>query len=233
MQRDHYGEHHRNISEGWIRASIFGMSDGLVTNVSFILGFAGANPNHNVVRLAGLAALVAGSFSMGSGEYLSMRAQKELFEYEIDLERRALAEYPDAERQELRELFESRGSDHDLAERLSADLMKDPDLALRTHAREELGVDPSATGSPWAAAWSSSASFAVGAFVPLLPWLLSSHGNEILWSIILAAVGSASVGGAIGWFTKRGIVRWAMRQIVVTTLAAAVTFGIGRLVGVH
>lgn len=209
------------------------MSDGLVTNVSFILGFAGANPTHNVVRLAGLAALVAGSFSMGSGEYLSMRAQKELFEYEIDVERRALIEYPAAEQQELRELFESRGIHHDLADRLSTDLMKDPDLALRTHAREELGVDPSATGSPWLAALGSSASFAVGAFVPLLPWLWSPRGNEILWSIGFAAIGSASVGGAIGWFTKRGTMRWSLRQILITSLAATVTFGVGRLVGVH
>jgi vacuolar iron transporter family protein len=233
VQRDHYGEHHRQISDGWIRASIFGMSDGLVTNVSFILGFAGASPAHSVVRLAGLASLVAGSFSMGSGEYLSMRAQKELFEYEIGVERKALLEFPDAEQQELRELFESRGIHGDLAERLSADLMRDPDLALRTHTREELGIDPSATGSPLGAALGSSASFAVGALVPLLPWLVSARGNDILGSIILAGVGSASLGGAIGWFTKRGTIRWALRQIVITAVAASVTFGVGRLVGVR
>ena len=209
------------------------MSDGLVTNVSFILGFVGAHPSHNIVRLAGIAALVAGSFSMGSGEYLSMRAQKELFEYEIDVERRALIEHPAAEQQELRELFESRGIDRELADRLSADLMRDPDLALRTHAREELGIDPSATGSPWSAAIGSSASFAVGAFVPLLPWLWGSRGNDVLWSIAFAAIGAAWVGGAIGWFTKRGTVRWSLRQILITSVAAAVTFAVGRLVGVH
>ena len=233
MLRTHDGEHHRQISDGWIRASIFGISDGLVTNISFILGFAGANPGHNVIRLAGLAALVAGGFSMGSGEYLSMRAQKELFEYEIDVERRAIAEFPAAEQEELRSLFVTRGIDPALAERLSTDLMRDPDLALRTHAREELGVDPSATGNPWAAATSSLASFAVGAFVPLVPYLWSSTGNPILWSIGLAAVGSAAVGGAIGWFTKRGITRWALRQLIITALASAVTFGVGHAVGVH
>ncbi len=233
MQRTHDGEHHRQISEGWIRASIFGISDGLVTNISFILGFAGANPGHNVIRLAGLAALVAGGFSMGSGEYLSMRAQKELFEYEIDVERRAIEEFPAAEQEELRQLFISRGIDAGLAARLSTDLMRDPDLALRTHAREELGVDPSATGNPWAAAVSSMGSFAVGAFVPLLPYLWSSSGNPILWSIGFAAVGSAGIGAAIGWFTKRGTVRWALRQLVITTFASAVTFGVGHAVGVH
>jgi VIT1/CCC1 family predicted Fe2+/Mn2+ transporter len=233
VQRDHYGEHHRKISEGWIRASIFGISDGLVTNISFILGFAGANPGHNVVRLAGLSALVAGGFSMGIGEYLSMRAQKELFEYEIAVERQALAEFPAAEQKELRDLFVSRGIDKELAERLSTDLMRDPDLALRTHTREELGIDPSATGSPWSAAYSSLASFSIGALIPLLPWLLTSSGDPILWSLILGAVGSAAVGAAIGWFTKRGIVRWAFRQMVMTALAAGVTFAVGRLVGVH
>ena len=108
MSAGHPEEHHRQISGGWIRAAIFGVSDGLVTNISFLLGFAGADPGHNVVRLAGLATLVAGGFSMGTGEYLSMRAQKELFEYEIGVERRALAESPEAERLELRDLFVSR-----------------------------------------------------------------------------------------------------------------------------
>lgn len=231
MQRTHAGENHRNISEGWIRASIFGISDGLVTNISFILGFAGANPGHHAVRLAGIAALIAGGFSMGSGEYLSMRAQKELFEYEIDVERRALQEFPEAEQEELRSLFVSRGIDPDLAHRLSTDLMRDPDLALRTHAREELGVDPSATGSPWSAAIGSLWSFAFGALIPLLPWLFTSSGNPIAWSLGLGAVGSAAVGGSIGWFTKRGTVRWAFRQLLVTVLAAGVTFGVGHLVG--
>jgi VIT1/CCC1 family predicted Fe2+/Mn2+ transporter len=186
-----------------------------------------------VVRLAGLATLVAGGFSMGTGEYLSMRAQKELFEYEIDVERRALAESPEAERLELRDLFVSRGIDATLAERLSVDLMRDPDMALSTHAREELGVDPTATGKPLAAAFSSLGSFAVGAFIPLIPWLWGSTGNPILWSVVFAAVGSVVVGGAIGNMTRRGIWRWAARQLVITAIAAGVTYGVGRGVGTH
>jgi VIT1/CCC1 family predicted Fe2+/Mn2+ transporter len=229
----HYEVHHRQISGGWFRAAIFGISDGLVTNVSLILGFAGANPGHSVIRLAGLAGLVAGGFSMGSGEYLSMKAQKELLESEIEKERQALVDFPVEEQQELRQLFIDRGIDEELAERLSIDLMRDPDLALRTHAREELGIDPSATGSPWMAAISSFWAFVVGAFIPLLPWLWSTTGNQIYWSIALAGVGAAGVGGAIGWFTRRGIWRCAIRQLVIAALASAVTFLVGRLVGAN
>jgi VIT1/CCC1 family predicted Fe2+/Mn2+ transporter len=109
--------------------------------------------------------------------------------------------------------------------------MRDPELALQTHVREELGVDPSATGSPWAASTSSLVTFSLGAFIPLLPWLWSSTGNQIWWSVGFAAVGSAGVGGAIGIFTRRGTFRWALRQVVVTGLAAGVTFGVGRLIG--
>lgn len=226
-------EHHRQISDGGFRAALFGLSDGLVTNVSLILGFAGANPGHGIVRLAGLAGLVSGAFSMGAGEYLSMRAQKELYEYEIDVERQAIADSPAAEQRELREIFESRGIEAELAERLSIDLMRDPDMALRTHAREELGVDPSAVGSPLTASSSSFLFFSIGALVPLLPWLLTSAGNQIYWSIGLGAVATASVGGAVGWYTRRGIARWALRQFVITAVSAGVTYGVGHLVGTH
>jgi VIT1/CCC1 family predicted Fe2+/Mn2+ transporter len=233
MSESFHPQKHRNVAGSWYRASVFGMSDGLVTNASLILGFAGANPGHNIVRLAGLAGLVAGGFSMASGEYISVRAQKELLEYEIDVERKSIEESPVQEQEELRQLFVSRGIDADLSERLSVDLMRDPDLALRTHAREELGVDPSTTGSPWGAAISSLLSFVIGAFIPLLPWVVTSTGNPIVWSIVLAVIAAAVVGGAIGWFTRNGILKWALRQVFVGALAAAVTFGIGRIVGVH
>lgn len=226
-----HGEEHRQVADGWIRAGIFGISDGLVTNVSLILGFAGANPGHNVVRLAGLTGLVAGGFSMATGEYLSMRAQKELLEFEIEVERRSIAASPAAERAELQAMFEARGIERDLAERLSEDLMRDPDLALATHAREELGIDPSATGSPWRASSASLISFWVGAVIPLLPWLWTSSGNETVLSIVFGGVGAAGVGASIGWFAKRGVVRWAARQLAVAALASLVTFGLGHLVG--
>jgi VIT1/CCC1 family predicted Fe2+/Mn2+ transporter len=224
-------EHHRQVADGWFRASIFGVSDGLVTNTSFILGFAGASPGHNVVRIAGLAALIAGSFSMACGELLSMRAQKELLDYEIEVERRAIEADPEGERAELSAVFQSRGIAEELAERLATDLMANPELALRTHAREELGVDPSATGSPWMAALSSLLMFALGALLPLLPWYFDASVNPVWVSVALAAAGSAAVGGVIGWFTRRGIVRWALTQLLITGVAAAVTFGVGHYFG--
>lgn len=223
--------HHRQISDGGFRAALFGLLDGLVTNVSLILGFAGANPGHDIVRLAGLAGLVAGAFSMGSGEYLSMRSQKELYEYEIDVERKALASAPEEERLELRDLFISRGVEEELAERLSTDLMRNPDLALRTHAREELGIDPSATGSPWIAASSSFLFFSVGAIIPLLPWIIAATGNVMWWSIGLAGAATLFVGGAVGHFTRRGVAYSALRALVIMAVASAVTFGVGALVG--
>jgi VIT1/CCC1 family predicted Fe2+/Mn2+ transporter len=228
-----HDEHHRDVTGGWFRAASFGISDGLVTNVSLILGFAGANPSHNVVRLAGLAGLIAGAFSMASGELLSMQAQKELLDYEIEVERRALEDDPETEREELKQIFVSRGIDLDLATRLSVDLMRDPDLALRTHAREELGVDPSATGSPIGAALSSFASFSIGAAIPLLPWLLTSGGNDVVPSIIASAVAAIGVGAAIGWFTRTGLVKWAFRQTAIAGVAASVTYFVGHLVGTH
>jgi vacuolar iron transporter family protein len=223
--------HHRQISDGGFRAALFGLLDGLVTNVSLILGFAGANPGHDIVRLAGLAGLVAGAFSMGSGEYLSMRSQKELYEYEIDVERKALASAPEEERLELRDLFISRGVEEELAERLSTDLMRNPDLALRTHAREELGIDPSATGSPWIAASSSFLFFSIGAIIPLLPWIIVATGNVMWWSIGLAGAATLFVGGAVGHFTRRGVAYSALRALVIMAVASAVTFGVGALVG--
>jgi VIT1/CCC1 family predicted Fe2+/Mn2+ transporter len=233
MPQNFHPQKHRQVGSSWYRAAVFGASDGLVTNASLILGFAGANPGHSIVRLAGLAGLVAGAFSMASGEYVSVRAQKELLEYEIEVERKSLLESPVEEQEELRELFVERGIDPELAARLSTDLMRDPEMALRTHAREELGVDPSATGSPWGAAISSLAFFSVGAFIPLLPWVVTSKGDPILWSILLAVLAAGFIGGMIGWFTRNGIVKWAIRQILVAAFAAAVTFGIGRLIGVH
>jgi VIT1/CCC1 family predicted Fe2+/Mn2+ transporter len=168
---------------------------------------------------------------MGTGEYLSMRSQKELYEYEIGVERRALAENPEDERQELKALFLGRGIDEELAERLSVDLMKNPDLALRTHAREELGIDPSATGSPWTAAISSFLFFSVGAFLPLVPWIITSSGNVMWWSIGVAGVATLVVGASVGHFTRRGVLYSALRALAIMALASAVTFGVGHAVG--
>lgn len=231
MEAEHHEEHHRNLSDGWTRASIFGMADGLVTNVALMLGFAGAAAEPSSVRLAGLAGLVAGGFSMASGEYLSMQAQKELFEREIEVERKSLLDHPLEERAELVALFEERGIDPNLSGLLADELMRDPDLALRTHAREELGVDPSAIGSPWRAALGSLISFALGAFIPLLPWLIDQNSKPVAASIALGVVAATTLGGAIGRMTGRGVVRSALRFLLISASSAAVTYGVGVLIG--
>jgi vacuolar iron transporter family protein len=223
--------HHRSVTSSWIRAGIFGASDGLVTNLSLILGFAGASPGHTVVRLAGLAGLVAGACSMAAGEYLSMQSQRELIEGEINAERISLATYPAAERAELLEIFLNRGIDSTLANDMTDELMKDPEIALRSHIREEMGIDPSMIGAPVSAAVSSFFSFALGAFIPLLPWLVTSGGNPIGWSIGLGAIGACAIGGGVGWFAKRNVVRSALRQLAITAGASAVTWAVGMGIG--
>jgi VIT1/CCC1 family predicted Fe2+/Mn2+ transporter len=223
--------HHRNISGGGARAAVFGISDGLVSNVSLILGVAGAHSSAGAVRLAGLAGLVGGAFSMAAGEYVSMRAQSELMERELDVERRAIQADPEDERRELAALYRSRGIEEDLAEELSGKMMRSPELALETHAREELGFTPGHTGKPLQAAASSFVMFAFGALIPLLPWFFAGGTTAILWSVALGAVASLSVGAALSFFTGRSWLWSATRQLLISGLAATVTFSIGHLIG--
>jgi vacuolar iron transporter family protein len=223
---------HRNVQGGVARASVFGASDGLVSNVSLILGVAGANPTSSVVRLAGIAGLVAGAVSMAAGEYVSMRAQAELFERELELERIELERNPHVETVELAQLYQARGVDPDTARQMAAEMMADPDRALEAHAREELGIDPGSLGSPVGAAVGSFGAFAAGALVPLLPWFVADGTVAVIASIVLAALGAISLGLALARFTGRS--RWfsAGRQLLIASIAAAVTFVVGNLVGV-
>lgn len=224
-------EHHRSLQGGGARAAVFGMSDGLVTNVAIILGVAGAHPGGGVVRLAGLAALVAGAFSMASGEYVSMRAQTELLQRELAMERHELAQRPDRERRELVRIYEERGIASELARQLADEMMRTPELALETHAREELGINPSSLGSPVEAAASSFTTFALGALLPLLPWLVSSGTGAIVASIVIGAVAALAVGSALAHFTERQWWRSALRQLLFTAVPAAITYGIGQGIG--
>jgi len=226
-------EHHRNVKGGAARAAVFGVSDGLITNVSLIVGVAGANPAAGVVRLAGLAGLVAGAFSMAAGEYVSMRAQSELIERELSIEREELRRHPESERRELVALYVSRGVPEAAAEAVATALSRDPELALEVHSREELGVDPEDIGSPGAAAGSSFVSFALGALVPLLPWFFTGGGTAVVISIAVAAVMALGIGVALARFTGRSVLRTALRQLAIAMLAAAVTYGVGTLVGIH
>ncbi len=225
-------EHHRNIQGGTARAAVFGVSDGLLTNVSLILGVAGASPTSGLVRLAGVAGLVAGAITMAAGEYISMTAQAELFHRELAVEREELRRNPDFERRELVAVYVRRGVPQATAEQVVDALMQDPEVALEVHSREELGIDPTRTGSPLGAALSSFVSFAIGAVIPLVPWFFATGWGAVLVSIVLGAVGALAIGAAIGYFSERSIPRAAARQLLITVVAAAVTFGIGRLVGV-
>jgi len=211
---------------------VFGVSDGLVTNVSLILGIAGAHPAGGVVRLAGVAGLVAGAFSMSAGEYISMRAQTELLERELALETHELRVRPEGERRELVRIYESRGVEPDLAGHLASEMMRTPELALETHAREELGINPNALGSPVKAAASSFASFALGAVIPLIPWLVTRGTVAVVASVAAAGLAALAVGIALAAFTRRPWWWSALRQIGISAVAAAVTFGIGTAVGV-
>ena len=228
----YHEHHHRDLRGGGLRAGVFGCSDGLVTNVSLILGIAGAHPAGAVVRLAGIAGLVAGAFSMAAGEYVSMQAQRELFQRELDVERHALRRSPVEESAELVKIYEQRGIDPGVARDLVSEVMADPELALETHAREELGIDPAALGAPFQAAGSSFGAFAAGAFVPLLPWLIGSGTAALVASVAAAAAAALAIGAVLGRLSGRSKWRSALRQLVIGAVAAGVTFGIGRLVGV-
>jgi VIT1/CCC1 family predicted Fe2+/Mn2+ transporter len=207
------------------------VSDGLVTNISLVLGIAGANPGGGIVRLAGVAGLVAGSFSMAAGEYLSMTAQRELLERELEVERRALKRSPEGETNELRGMYVQRGIDPTVARDMADQVMQDPELALETHAREELGINPQQLGSPLQAAAASFFTFAMGAFVPLLPWLYTKGTAAVVTSMVLGTVAAVMVGIVLAAFTERPMLRSALRQLGVTAVAAGVTYGVGRAIG--
>jgi vacuolar iron transporter family protein len=228
---DAHPHHHRDVRGGGARAAVFGVSDGLVTNVSLVLGMAGASPGGGIVRLAGVAGLVAGSFSMAAGEFLSMSAQRELMERELDIERRALSGSPRAEANELRVMYEQRGIDPGVAREMVDQVMRNPDLALETHAREELGISIKHLGSPVQASLASFFTFALGAFVPLLPWLYTKGNPAIVSSVVLGVVASVMVGVVLAAFTERPMLRSALRQLLITAVAAGVTYGVGRAIG--
>lgn len=210
---------------------MFGVSDGLVSNIALVLGVAGASPAPGVVRLAGMVGLLGGAFSMAAGEYVSMKAQSELLAAELEMERIEIARRPDVEQRELAQIYKGRGVDPELADRLASEMMSDPELALQTHAREELGIDPSELGQPGPAAITSFATFAGGAFVPLLPWLFTSGAVAIVASLVLGLLAAAGVGIALARFTGRSPVLAALRQLGIGAAAAGVPYVLGMVVG--
>ena len=214
---------------GTIRAAIFGINDGLVSNLSLIMGFTGASVSNKGIVLAGVAGLMAGAFSMGAGEYVSMRVQRELFERLIHLEAHELATEPEEERTELVNIYQRKGVPKDVAESLVQVIHEDPKLALETHAREELGLDPKeGLGSPWGAAISSFVTFSIGAFVPLLPFLVGS-GNAATYAAIAAGIVTLFlVGSLMSILTGKSPFRSGLRMLLIGAAAAAITYGVGR-----
>ncbi len=210
------------------------MSDGLVSNTSLVMGFAGAQTEGKFVLLAGVAGLLAGAFSMAAGEYVSMRAQRELFERQIELERGELEASPEEEERELALIYQAKGLPKEQAEAMAARLMENPQVALDTLVREELGLDPSQLGSPWGAAIGSFLAFAVGAVVPVIPFFIGASAGTpfVVASGALSALALFAVGASLSLFTGRSALLSGGRQLALGAVAAALTFGIGRLVGV-
>ena len=228
---DMASRHHSVSSGGNLRAAVFGINDGLISNLSLILGVAGASSSSNFILLSGVAGLLAGAFSMAAGEYVSVRSQREMFEHQIGLERDELREYPQEEAEELALVYAARGMDKEAARELARRTIADPEKALDTLAREELGLNPEELGSPWGAALSSFLSFAIGALVPLLPFLLLYGDGALSVSIALTAIALFGVGSLISLFTGRNAFRDGLRMLGIGAAAGAVTFLIGKLIG--
>lgn len=221
---------HRDVSGGWLRPAVFGAMDGLVTNISLIAGVGGGGGARSTLILTGLAGLFAGAFSMAAGEYVSVSSQNELVGAEVNKERFELEHHPEAERRELAAAFREQGVDADLADRVARQVSAHPEEALRVHVRAELGVDHLELPSPVTAAAASLLTFAAGALIPLLPYLLGF--SSLVGALILTAVAAFIGGGVVSRITARPFLRGALRQLILAGVAAGLTFGIGHLVGV-
>jgi len=228
------GEHrHRGVESGGnLRAAVFGINDGLISNASLIMGVAGASADNAIVLLTGAAGLVAGAFSMAAGEYVSVRSQREMYEYQIGLEREELDHYPEAEAEELALIYQARGLPKEEAERMAHGIIANPEKALESLAREELGLNPEDLGSPWGAAASSFASFALGASIPLLPFVLTAGSTALGSSIAATCVALFGVGASLSLFTGRSALAGGLRMLAIGACAGALTYAIGRVLGV-
>jgi VIT1/CCC1 family predicted Fe2+/Mn2+ transporter len=227
------GRRHRGAGQsGTLRAAVFGVNDGLVSNASLIMGVAGATLDAGVIVLSGAAGLLAGAFSMAAGEYVSMRSQREMFEYQIGLERAELDQYPEEEAAELALIFEHKGMSQAEAKEVADKLIADPDRALETLAREELGLNPDELGSPWGAAGFSFLSFATGAVLPLLPFLFLGPARALPVAIGLTATALFGVGATLSLFTGRNAWLGGLRMLGIGAAAGAGTYIIGKALGV-
>ena len=222
------GQRHKSFGGGTLRAGVFGVNDGLVSNTCLIMGVAGASVEPSVLILTGIAGLLAGAFSMAAGEFVSMLSQKELFQYQIAQEKDELERYPKEEAEELALIYAARGIPMNEARHITKKMIANPQQALDTLAREELGLNPDDLGSPIGAAASSFIMFSIGASVPIIPFLLGlSHGVEIAAAVSGAAL--FAVGATLSLFTGRSAFLGGLRMFLIGSAAAAATYFIGSL----
>ncbi len=223
---------HRSARSGTIRAVIFGVSDGLVSNLALVMGVAGASDQGSIILLAGAAGLVAGAFSMAAGEYISMQSQRELFERQIELERAELEAMPEEEERELAALYVAKGFTPDEANRIAHRLFQNPQTALDALVREELGLDPDELGSAWGAAGGSFLAFAIGAVLPVIPYVIGSGMPAFAASLAVSLVALFLVGAGVSLLTGRSALYSGFRQLGIGAAAAAVTYAVGAVIGV-
>jgi VIT1/CCC1 family predicted Fe2+/Mn2+ transporter len=225
---------HRAGRSGTLRAVIFGVSDGLVSNLALVMGVAGASEGqgNNFVLLAGIAGLLAGAFSMAAGEYISMQSQRELFERQIALERSELEAMPEEEKAELAAVYRSKGFTPSEADTIADRMLNDPEHALDTLVREELGLDPDELGSPWGAAFGSFVAFGLGAAVPVIPYVVAAGDGRFVWAVVLSLVSLFAVGAGVSLLTGRSLLFSGGRQVGIGMAAAIVTYLVGRAIGV-
>ncbi|MFW6009797.1 MAG: VIT1/CCC1 transporter family protein, partial [Actinomycetota bacterium] len=223
---------HRTTAGGSLRAAVFGVNDGLVSNLALIMGIAGGSGQAEVVLLAGVSGLIAGAGSMAAGEWISVRSQRELYEHEISVERWELQQFPEDERYELELIYRAKGLGDEQAQEVAESIMSDPEVALDTLAREELGLNPEDLGSPWLAAVSSFLAFAFGALVPLAPFVFAAGSGAVVTSAVLSGFALAGVGALLSVFTGRSAVRSGLRMVLIGGGTALLTYLIGTLVGV-
>ena len=227
------GARHRSSLGGSLRAAVFGVNDGLISNMSLVLGVAGAGASGGYVLTAGAAGLLAGALSMAAGEYVSVRSQREMFEYQMALEREELKEYPEEEAEELALIYQARGMELEQARSVSRALLSHPEQALDMLAREELGLNPDDLGSPWRAATASFVTFAVGAALPLAPFLMRLAGTQaIVAAAVITGAALFAVGLGLSLFTGRDALRSALRSVLIGGGAGTLSFLVGRLMGV-
>lgn len=231
LARPHDYDHtHSNVGSGWLRAAVFGAMDGLVSNIGLITGVAAAGARPAIVALTGVSGLVAGAISMALGEYTSVKSANEQLDAEVAVESAAIARNPLGERLELQEEFVNLGMCPDTAAKAAAEVHQNPEAALSLHLSTEMGLTVSDRPSPWTAAFSSLGAFAAGAIIPLLPYLVGL--NSILWVVVFGGAGLAAAGAAAAYFTRKNFWAGAVRQLILGSVAVAVTYAAGSMFGV-